>query len=205
SRGGESDLRGYSVAGDAGSRSGQTAAFCAGASCSAAFGLPAGKSGSVAVTVTAQRSDGAGGLIGSAGSRASVTVSGPPASAKPSTGASASASASASATPGSPSAKPGKSGKAAAPAGTVPQFALPGGQAGTGAVPAANVSRAGNPAMLWGGSLAAVVVLLLCGAHVGTRIRRRRPGPVDAADPGDQPAITVRYEDPFSSEAPAER
>jgi hypothetical protein len=53
--------------------------------------------------------------------------------------------------------------------------------------------------------LAAVLVLLLCTAHVRTRIRRRRPGPVDAADPGDQPAITVRYEDPFSSEAPADR
>jgi hypothetical protein len=192
-RGSESDLVGYKVAA-AGTttRTRSTKDMCADTECMTTITFPAGAGGQVPVFVTALRSDGAKGTVGSKAATSTVDLANGPGSGGLTDGGLG--------LPGTPSDVPLNPLQDNAPIdlpsvtpdGATPGFQYPAPEPEVAApaesAPAARNAAAATP-LQWGKSLGIALILLLLAAHLGTWTRRMRVaearGETAAAGAGD--------------------
>lgn len=166
--GNETDLTGYGVSVGGASKTGSTASFCSGSTCSTSVATSA--TGPVNVTVTARRSGGT-----SASSSTSVTIGGSSGGGNQSPNLPAGTGTTnvplSPVNGGSPYNLPN-----VAPEGSNPNFAYPTPppQVANQLSPKATDFSADSPALQWAKSIAIALVLLLCAGHLGTWTRRLR-------------------------------
>lgn len=175
----ENDLKGYKVsAGSGRSKSGSAGSLCSGTSCSASFSLPSSVSGTVPVSVRAQRSNGAGGSLYSSSASTQVSIAGgstapPPSSSVPPSYPSGSTPPGATTplTPfnnESPVTLP-----SVQPNGATPGFTYPTPQVANQTKPRAE-NMAATDRLQWSKSIGIALILLIVAAHLGTWTRHLR-------------------------------
>ena len=176
----EDDISGYTVsAGAAGTKSGSTAALCAGTNCTMTLSVPSSATGTIPVKVRAKRPDGLGGSLASdiattsvsLGGGGGVTTPGGLGPLPPSAPGTPPPTATAPLRPfnnDSPVTLP-----SVQPDGATPGFAYPTPQVANQVAPKAD-NASSIDKLQWGKSVGIALVLLVIAAHLGTWTRRLR-------------------------------